>query len=247
MARTAKTAKTAKSTALSPVTTSTDLTHPGGIPLHDSWANMPRETMARDYPRLMLCQNMSKCRQKNDPNYIEGIQEGDYYNNKTDQIYGRGPLTFSILADHGFRGTEYDESRKVIDYHVSSTDPRMRRDPTTGIVKAEPSQTWTIYLHDTKESVFFRNAKGAYYQVAQFYYKLIKQVGVNNDMLRAMCTVQSQNTPAEKGSYERPVFHALDELVDPDLLKLLQQQREYHQQAGIRPSDLDPPVSHATL
>ena len=245
MARTAKTAKTAKSTALSPVTTSTDLAHPGGIPVHDSWANMPRETMARDYPRLMLCQNMSKCRQKNDPSYIEGIQEGDYYNNKTDQIYGRGPLTFSILADHGFRGVQYDDSRKIIDYHVSGNDPRMRKD-ADGVVLAVPSVTWTVYLHQTKQVLFFRNEKSAYYKTGPLYIKLQDKVGINRDQMLGICTVTSQNSPGVKGTYERPVFQVTG-LADPDLLKLLQQHRDYHQQAGIRPSDLDPPVSHATL
>lgn len=39
-------------------------------------------------PRLELVQSLSKCRKKSDPNYIEGIEEGQFYNNITREIYG---------------------------------------------------------------------------------------------------------------------------------------------------------------
>jgi hypothetical protein len=239
----ARTAETAKATALtSATTTTTSLTHPGGIQIHPSWANMPRELMARDFPRLRLCQNMSKSRQKNDVKYIEGIHEGDYYNDKTDQIYGRGPLTFSIILDHGFRGVQYDDAHTIIDHHVSSTDPRMRKD-ADGVVLAVPSVTWTIYLHQTKQVLFFRNEKSAYYQVGTLYHKLQDKVGINRDQMLGICTVLSQNTPGPKGTYERPVFQVTG-LADPELLKLLNEHATHHRQAGIRPVDLDPPDDH---
>ncbi|QPB11426.1 hypothetical protein [Providencia phage Kokobel2] len=40
-------------------------------------------------PRLELVQSLSAVRKKNDPAYIEGIQEGDLYNNITREIYGQ--------------------------------------------------------------------------------------------------------------------------------------------------------------
>lgn len=39
-------------------------------------------------PRIEICQSLSECRKKNSPEFIEGIQEGDLYNNVTRQIYG---------------------------------------------------------------------------------------------------------------------------------------------------------------
>lgn len=39
-------------------------------------------------PRLELCQALSSCRKKNDPSFIEGITEGDLYNNVTREVYG---------------------------------------------------------------------------------------------------------------------------------------------------------------
>lgn len=39
-------------------------------------------------PRLELIQNMSPCRNKKEPTYIEGAEEGMLYNNVTRQLYG---------------------------------------------------------------------------------------------------------------------------------------------------------------
>lgn len=39
-------------------------------------------------PRLELVQSLSKCRKKSDPAYIEGIEEGELYNNVTRERYG---------------------------------------------------------------------------------------------------------------------------------------------------------------
>lgn len=39
-------------------------------------------------PRLELIQNMSPCRNKKDPSYIPGAEEGMLYNNVTRQLYG---------------------------------------------------------------------------------------------------------------------------------------------------------------
>lgn len=49
-------------------------------------------------PRLELVQSLSEVRKKASPNYIEGIQEGDLYNNVTREVYGESvlfvPVTF---------------------------------------------------------------------------------------------------------------------------------------------------------
>jgi len=39
-------------------------------------------------PRIELVQSLSKCRKKADPAYIDGIEEGDLYNNVTRKVYG---------------------------------------------------------------------------------------------------------------------------------------------------------------
>ena len=43
-------------------------------------------------PRLSICQAMSPQRKKSDPLYIKDLEEGDFFNNVTSQIYGAGAL-----------------------------------------------------------------------------------------------------------------------------------------------------------
>lgn len=67
-------------------------------------------------PRLELVQDLSPCRKKQDPNYIEGCEEGMLYNNVTRQLYGTEALVIPVYfkkefliwkdrnAGGGFRG-----------------------------------------------------------------------------------------------------------------------------------------------
>lgn len=67
-------------------------------------------------PRLELVQDLSPCRKKQDPNYIDGIEEGMLYNNVTRQNYGMETLVIPVFfrkewliwknrdAGGGFRG-----------------------------------------------------------------------------------------------------------------------------------------------
>lgn len=47
-------------------------------------------------PRLELVQDLSPCRKRNDPAYIEGIEEGMLYNNVTRQNYGESVLIVPV-------------------------------------------------------------------------------------------------------------------------------------------------------
>jgi|SRR6185436_1789963 len=67
-------------------------------------------------PRLELVQDLSPCRKKADPNYIDGCEEGMLYNNVTRQLYGAETLVVPVYfrkewliwkdrdAGGGFRG-----------------------------------------------------------------------------------------------------------------------------------------------
>lgn len=48
-------------------------------------------------PRIELCQALSKCRKKNDASFIPGIEEGQFYNNITRQIYGGTIVVIPVL------------------------------------------------------------------------------------------------------------------------------------------------------
>jgi hypothetical protein len=43
-------------------------------------------------PRLSICQSMSPQRKKSDPLFIKDLEEGQFFNTVTDQIYGSGAL-----------------------------------------------------------------------------------------------------------------------------------------------------------
>lgn len=47
-------------------------------------------------PRLEVVQDLSPCRKRNDPNYIEGAQEGMLYNNVTRELYGENVLVVPV-------------------------------------------------------------------------------------------------------------------------------------------------------
>ena len=47
-------------------------------------------------PRLEVVQDLSPCRKRNDPSYIEGAQEGMLYNNVTRQLYGEAVLVVPV-------------------------------------------------------------------------------------------------------------------------------------------------------
>ncbi len=48
-------------------------------------------------PRLELVQDLSPCRKKADPAYIDGAEEGMLYNNVTRQLYGTAVLVVPVL------------------------------------------------------------------------------------------------------------------------------------------------------
>ncbi len=47
-------------------------------------------------PRLEICQALSPCRKRNDPAFIDGIAEGDMYNNITRDIYGTSVILIPV-------------------------------------------------------------------------------------------------------------------------------------------------------
>lgn len=48
-------------------------------------------------PRLQICQALSPQRQKDSPKYIQGLEEGDFFNSVTKEVYGPGPHILTPL------------------------------------------------------------------------------------------------------------------------------------------------------
>ena len=78
-------------------------------------------------PRLLICQAGSPQRKEGDPRQIEGLQELDMFNNLSGEIYGRGPVQFSVIKALPTRYIQFapmSEGGGVIDFNVSPNDPR---------------------------------------------------------------------------------------------------------------------------
>ena len=50
-------------------------------------------------PRLEVCQSLSACRDEDDALYIEGIKDGDLYNNLTRENYGRDVMVIPVVFE----------------------------------------------------------------------------------------------------------------------------------------------------
>jgi hypothetical protein len=80
-------------------------------------------------PRLGLAQALSPQLEEGNSKYIEGLKQGDMFNNLTNEIYGKGPIEFVIVRADPPRGIEFkplDEGGGIVDFSVPLDDPRMK-------------------------------------------------------------------------------------------------------------------------
>jgi hypothetical protein len=79
-------------------------------------------------PRVALGQGLSPQRIKNDPKFIKGLELGDMFNDLTEEIYGTGPIEFTVVRADKPRGIEFypiDDGGGVKDLDVPLDDERM--------------------------------------------------------------------------------------------------------------------------
>lgn len=75
-------------------------------------------------PRLSLAQAMSPQVKRSEPKYIEGLSEGDIFNDLTGEIY-QPPVKFCVVTALGVRYVEFGEGGKtIVDGNVPPDDPR---------------------------------------------------------------------------------------------------------------------------
>ena len=102
----------------------------------------PEDTRGTDHiqrddlqmPRIGLAQGLSPELIEGDMKYIPELKLGDMFNNLTGQIYGRGPLEFTVIRADKPRGIEFiplKEGGGIRDFNVPLTDPRMQFGPPT--------------------------------------------------------------------------------------------------------------------
>lgn len=97
-------------------------------------------------PALRLAQAMSPEVKRSEPQYIDGLREGDLFNSITQEIYGDQPVNLLIVNYLGHRNVEFDPTDRnvVIDGDIPDTDPRcqftsMMKDGV--LVKQKPRAT----------------------------------------------------------------------------------------------------------
>lgn len=102
-------------------------------------------------PRLGIAQGLSHEMTPGDTQYIEGLKLFDMFNDQTQEIYGKGPLTFIpiLREERGIEFTPRNQGGGVVDLNVQKNDPRLKWTWSTPELKASgakadvpPAATW---------------------------------------------------------------------------------------------------------
>lgn len=126
--------------------------------------NRGKEEITKDdvtLPMIKLCQNNSPEKDEDDPKHLEDLEEGDLFNNVTQQIYGRGPLTFAIIrlnkrAMQFKIGPDGKRTKEIVDYDVPWDDERCEFTSDANNNRVKPIATrfydYLVFLPDTWEA-----------------------------------------------------------------------------------------------
>lgn len=78
------------------------------------------------FPALKLAQATTPEAKRADAAYLEGLREGDLFNNITREIYGEDPVLLVIVNQLGHRNTQFDPNDRnvVLESDIPDNDPR---------------------------------------------------------------------------------------------------------------------------
>lgn len=83
-------------------------------------------------PRIALAQQMSPQLDEGNAQFIEGLKQGDMFNSVTEEIIGKGPITFTVVRCDPPRYVEFNPREQgggVKDPNVAPHDPRTQFGP----------------------------------------------------------------------------------------------------------------------
>lgn len=105
---------------------STALARPDYIKAGDTRGTENISTNDIKFPALRLAQATTPEVKRADPSYLEGLREGDLFNNVTREIYGEEPVNLIIVNQLGHRNTEFDPTDRnvVLESNIPDNDPR---------------------------------------------------------------------------------------------------------------------------
>jgi hypothetical protein len=131
-------------------------------------------------PRLSLAQAMSPQLKKTDPKYIQGLSEGQLYNDLTTENYGEGPIEMVVIMFLGKRAMEFapmDEGGGIVDFDVPLNDPRCAFTTGANGERVKPVATtfydYLVWLPETSE-VCALSMKNTQLKVAKSLNSLLK-------------------------------------------------------------------------
>jgi hypothetical protein len=131
-------------------------------------------------PRLALAQAMSPQVKRGDVKFIDGLREGDLYNDLSGEVYGEGPLEVVIVTCLGARGVLFaplEEGGGILEANVALEDPRMQFTTSESGERRKPQATkfydYLVWLTTTQELLAL-SMKGTQLKVAVNLNSLIK-------------------------------------------------------------------------
>jgi len=154
-------------------------------------------------PRLGLAQAISPVVNKQDSEYIEGLDVGDFYNTVSSTIYGPGPLTMSVIVARPPRAVEFAalaDGGGIIDAHVPLHDPRLQFGEDGSPPQATKFYDYVLWLHDSDELIAMSLARSAI-KAAKSLNGLIRMRG-GGAIFDGRYTVTSVQKSSSQGSYQ---------------------------------------------
>jgi hypothetical protein len=138
-------------------------------------------------PKLVLAQSTTPQVKKSDDKFVEGLAEGNFFNNLTSENFGDGPIRMVVIKMLGAHGVIFDpaEMGKVIESDIKLDDPRMQFTEDDKGDRVKPEATtfldYLLYLPDHGQVLTF-SMKGTQIKVGVILNSIMKlalKVGPN--------------------------------------------------------------------
>lgn len=133
MAKTAVTSNGNKETTeIATVSTAVSLERPSFLGANDHRGTDHLTKDDLQMPRIALAQQMSPQLDEGNSQFIEGLKQGDMFNSVTDEIIGKGPITFTVVRCDPPRYVEFiprEQGGGIKDINVPANDPRTQFGP----------------------------------------------------------------------------------------------------------------------
>ncbi len=108
-------------------------------------------------PQIRVCQAMSQAKDADGENFVEGVTDGDLFNDMTHTNYGKGPILFAPIilrrrVDIPERDEQGQPTGKILERGLSWDDPRCNFGPNGEKPTAVRHYDYLVYVPETDES-----------------------------------------------------------------------------------------------